>query len=44
MKDKVTGIGKAVVTGLAVGAVVNFGKESVAAAADAQQAMGLASS
>jgi len=39
MKDKVTGIGKAVVTGLAVGAVVNFGKESVAAAADAQQAM-----
>ena len=39
MKDKVTGIGKAVVTGLAVGAVVNFGKESVQAAADAEQAM-----
>src|SRR5262245_39157051 len=39
MKDKVTGIGKAVVTGLAVGAVVNFGNESVDAAAEAQQAM-----
>lgn len=39
MKDKVLGIGKAVAGGLAVGAVVGFGKASLDAAADAQQAM-----
>ena len=39
MRDTVTGIGKSVATGLAVGAVVNFGKESVTAAAEAEQAM-----
>ena len=39
MKQKVSGVGRAIVGGLAVGAVVSFGKESVQAAADAQQAM-----
>lgn len=39
MKSKVTGVGRAIVGGLAVGAVVSFGKESVNAAAEAEQAM-----
>jgi len=39
MKDKVLGVGKAVAGGLAVGAVVAFGKASIDAAADAEQSM-----
>lgn len=39
MKDKVLGVGKAIAGGMAVGAVISFGKESISAAADAQQAM-----
>ena len=39
MRDTVTGVGKSIATGLAVGAVVQFGRESVTAAAEAQQAM-----
>jgi hypothetical protein len=39
MKSKITGVGKAVVGGLAIGAVVSFGRASVEAAADAEQAM-----
>lgn len=39
MKDKISGVGKAVAGGLAIGAVVGFGKASIDAASDAQQAM-----
>jgi len=39
MKDHLTGIGKVVGGALAVGAVVEFGKSSLQAAADAEQAM-----
>jgi hypothetical protein len=39
MKDNVLKAGGAIASGLAVGAIVNFGKESVTAAAEAQQAM-----
>jgi uncharacterized membrane-anchored protein YhcB (DUF1043 family) len=39
MKDKMVGIGKSVATGLAVGAVVAFGKASVDSAAEADEAM-----
>ncbi len=39
MKDKMMGVGKAVATGLAAAAVVDFGKDCLNAAADADDAM-----
>jgi hypothetical protein len=39
MKDKMIGVGKAVATGLAAAAVVDFGKDCINAAADADDAM-----
>jgi len=39
MKDKMLGVGKAVATGLAAAAVVDFGKDCLNAAADADDAM-----
>jgi len=39
MKDKMIGVGKAVATGLAAAAVVEFGKDCLNAAADADDAM-----
>jgi phage-related protein len=39
MKDKMVGVGKAVATGLAATAVIDFGKDCINAAADADDAM-----
>jgi len=39
MKDKMVGIGKGIATGLAAAAVVDFGKDCINAAADADDAM-----
>lgn len=44
MRDKVTGIGKSIVGGLAVAGIASFGKAAVDAASDAQQSVGAMSS
>ena len=44
MSTKVSNIGRSIATGLAVGAVANFGRASVLAASEAQQSVGAMSS